>query len=464
MENNNSETRDFREYMKPGAVGYLIGIGGVSMSPLGEVLLLNRQHINGSDIRESETVEHLRGLGIRVNIGHDPQNITRDIDYIVRTAAVHDDNPEILAAKALGIPVFERTEAWGALSLGYSNALCVSGTHGKTTTTSMATHIFMAARRDPTVMIGGTLPLLKAGHRIGAGDTIIMEACEYYNSFHSFFPTVAVILNIEEDHLDFFSGIDEIKRSFKDFAALVPEDGYIVANHEDQNTMDALAELAHPLVTFGLDESADICARNIERDGMGSTFDIYNRGEFFTSVELCIPGIHNVKNALAAAAAAICLNIPPAAVSEGLGEFYGTERRLQLKGSFNGADVYDDYAHHPSELGALLDAVETLNYERIILLFQPHTFTRTHAFFDEFVEQLKRPDVTLLAEIYAARESNMLGISSADLKAKIPGSEYFGDFDSIDRRLRELASPGDIILTVGAGDIYKAGEQLCAGG
>ena len=450
----------FEQFMVPGMKGHLIGIGGVSMSPLAEVLAGVGLKIYGSDMSESEKTEHLRSLGIKVNIGHRAENLNKDVNFVVRTAAVHDDNPEIIAARECGIPVFERTQAWGAIMRDYKNALCISGTHGKTTTTSMSTHILMAALRDPTVMIGGTLPLLQAGHRVGKGDTIVFEACEYYNSFHAFSPTIAVILNIEADHLDFFKDLEDVKDSFRKFASLVPECGYIVANADDQNTMDALEPLNRELITFGLSANADVYAENIERKGAQTEFDVMYKGEYFTHVSLRVPGLHNVKNALAATAAAICLGIDPTAVSYGLAGFTGAGRRFEFKGKFNGADVYDDYAHHPGELKALLDAVEPLGYKRTILVFQPHTYSRTKALFNDFVEQLKRPDLAYLAEIYAAREKNTLGISSADLAQKIPNSMYLGSFDELEKSLKFTAAPGDIILTVGAGDVYKLGEQL----
>lgn len=450
----------FEKYLVPGIKGHLIGIGGVSMSPLAEVLKDMGLEICGSDMNESEKTEHLRSLGIKVNIGHRPENIDEDVSFIVRTAAVHDDNPEIMAAKMRGLPVFERTQAWGAIMRDYKNALCISGTHGKTTTTSMSTHILMAAQRDPTVMIGGTLPLLQAGHRVGKGDTIVMESCEYYNSFHSFTPTIAVILNIEADHLDFFKDLEDVKASFRKFASQVPEYGYIVANADDENTMDALKSLNREIVTFGLSDNADVYAENIERKGAQTEFDIMHKGALFTHVSLRVPGLHNVKNALAAAAAAICLGIDSTSVSYGLAGFTGAGRRFEFKGKFNGADVYDDYAHHPGELKALLDAVEPLGYNRTIVVFQPHTYSRTKALFDDFVAQLSRPDLTYLADIYAARESNTLGVSSADLAEKIPGAVYLGSFEELEKSLKATASPGDIILTVGAGDVYKLGEHL----
>ena len=453
---------DFSEFLSRGKRGHLIGIGGVSMSPLAEVLCDAGLVISGSDIAESERTSHLREKGIKIFIGHDAENITSDIDFVVRTAAAHDDNPEIVRAKELGIPVFERTQAWGAIMRGYKNALCISGTHGKTTTTSMCTHILMAAEKDPTVMIGGTLPLLKAGHRVGAGDTIVMESCEYYNSFLSFFPTVAVILNIEEDHLDFFSGIEEIKQSFREFASHVPEDGYVVVNHDDENTMDAVRDLDRNIVTFGLTAKADVYAKNVIRIGSLTKFDIMYKGKLLDTVAIHVPGVHNLKNALAAAAASICLGIKPTAIKYGLAGFSGAGRRFEFKGKFNGADVYDDYAHHPGELKALLDTVETLNYKRSIVVFQPHTYSRTAALFDDFVTQLKRPDVLFLAEIYAAREKNTIGISSADLAAKIDGARFFPTFDGLEAALRETLEPGDIVLTVGAGNVYKIGEDILA--
>ena len=452
----------FREYMHPGEHGWLIGVGGVSMSPLAEVLSGMGLTIRGSDMSEGENVLNLRAKGIEVSIGHRAENLTPDVDFIVRTAAVHDDNPEIVEAKRRGIPVFERTEAWGAIMQDYPNALCIAGTHGKTTTTSMSTHILMAAELDPTVMIGGTLPLLHAGHRVGKGETIIMESCEYCNSFLNFYPTVAVILDIDADHLDFFKDLADIQKSFREFASHVPENGTIIANLDDENTMEALRPLGRKLMTFGLTNQADVWADNIVQLGPRSEFDLMYQGKLFTHVTLHVPGLHNVKNALAASAAAIWLGCGPAAVKYGLAGFNGAGRRFEFKGKFNGADVFDDYAHHPGELQALLDAADGLGYKRTIVVFQPHTYSRTKALFQEFVQQLRRPDMTILAEIYAARETNTIGISSKDMAREIPNSMFFEQFDEIIKTLRWTAAPGDLILTVGAGDIYKVGERLVA--
>ena len=452
---------ELQPYIAPGRRAHLVGIGGVSMSPLAEVLHGAGMVITGSDMRESPAVEHLRSLGIPVSIGHRAENLG-EAELVIRTAAVHDSNPEISAAHAQGVPVFERAQAWGAIMRGYQHALCISGTHGKTTTTSMCTHIIMAAGLDPTVMIGGTLPLLGAGHRVGKGDTIILESCEYCNSFLSFFPTIAVILNIEADHLDFFKDLEDVERSFRRFADLVPEGGRIIANRDDANTMATLAGETRPVTTFGLEEG-DVHAAGLTWEKGLPAFDVVCRGEVYAHVSLKVPGLHNVKNALAAAASAMAWGVPGEAVERGLAQFRGAGRRFEHKGSFHGAEVYDDYAHHPGELEALLDTARSLGYERVVCAFQPHTYTRTAALFDDFVEVLKKPDVTLLAEIFAAREDNESGISSRDLAERIPGARYFATLPEVTAALRELARPGDLILTVGAGDVYTVGEALVAG-
>ena len=452
---------DIRSFIAPGRRAHLPGIGGVSMAPLAEVLHGAGMVITGSDMRESAAVEHLRSLGIPVHIGHRAENLGQ-AELVIRTAAVHDDNPEIAAAHAAGVPVFERAQAWGAIMRGYKHALCISGTHGKTTTTSMCTHIIMAAGLDPTVMIGGTLPLLGAGHRVGKGDTIILESCEYCNSFLSFFPTVAVILNIEADHLDFFKDLEDVEKSFRAFADLVPEGGRIIANRDDENTMRTLAGEERPVTTFGLAEG-DIHAADLTWNKGLPTFDVVCRDQVYAHVSLSVPGLHNVKNALAAAASAIALGVPGQAVERGLAQFRGAGRRFEHKGTCHGAEIYDDYAHHPGELKALLDTARTLGYARVICAFQPHTYSRTKALLHDFVEVLKEPDITLLAEIFAARESNDIGISSRDLAEQIPGARYCATLPEVTAALRELARPGDLILTVGAGDIYTAGETLVKG-
>ena len=311
------ETKNIRDYLQAGKRAHLVGIGGVSMASLAEVLHGAGVKVTGSDQRESATVLHLRGLGIPVTIGHRAESV-EGADCVVRTAAVHDSNPEIAAALSAGVPVFERAQAWGAIMRDYKNALCISGTHGKTTTTSMCTHIFMAAQADPTVMIGGTLPMLHSGYRVGRGDTIILESCEYCNSFLHFFPTVAVVLNVEADHLDFFKDLDDIKRSFRRFAQLTPPDGRIVVNADDEGAMDALKGL--PLFTFGCREGADCQARDLTWHSGRPDFDVVVDGKVYTHLSLRVAGLHNVYNALAAASAAYVLGIPGQAVKDGLAD------------------------------------------------------------------------------------------------------------------------------------------------
>ena len=444
-------------YIVPGRRVHLAGIGGVSMSPLAEVLHGMGLAVQGSDQSGSPAVDHLRAQGISVHVGHEASDI-EGAEFLIRTAAIHDDNPEIAAARAQGIPVFERAEAWGAIMRQYENAVCIAGTHGKTTTTSMTTHIFMAAQADPTVMIGGTLPMLHSGYRVGRGDTIILESCEYCNSFLHFFPTVAVVLNVEADHLDFFKDLDDIKRSFRRFAQLTPPDGRIVVNADDEGAMDALKGL--PLFTFGCREGADCQARDLTWHGGRPDFDVVVDGKVYTHLSLRVAGLHNVYNALAAASAAYVLGIPSKAVRQGLEGFFGAGRRFELKGQYNGARVYDDYAHHPAELHALLEMAQSLGCERVICAFQPHTYTRTKVLFDDFVRELQLADLVILTDIYAAREQNTIGISSRDLAERIPGALYCPSLPEAAEKLQELAQPGDLIVTAGAGDIYTVGEML----
>ena len=346
----------------------------------------------------------------------------------------------------------------------YQNALCVAGTHGKTTTTSMCTHIFLAAGRDPSVMIGGFLPILGAGHRVGHGDTIIAESCEYCNSFLSFCPTVAVILNVEEDHLDFFKDLADIQKSFRAFAQLCRRTGAGWWSTATTPTPYRRWRTAAGTCSGSASPTpaADGTAANLTWERGLPTFDVLIHGERYAHVSLRVGGTHNVSNALAAACAAWVLGVPGSAVEEGLDAFTGAGRRFEKKGTFHGADVYDDYAHHPDELHALLTMARTLGYRRIICAFQPHTYSRTAALFDRFVEELKLADVAVLAEIYAAREQNTLGVSSRDLAERIPGSVYCADLEEVAARLRELARPGDLILTVGAGGHLPGGRD--AGG
>ncbi len=451
---------DFFAYLKPGKKAHLVGIGGVSMSPLAEVFKLRGLKVQGSDINDSDTVKGLRADGIPVFIGHRPENVA-GADFVVRTAAVHDDNPEIRAAHEAGIPVFERTQAWGAIMKDYACGICVAGTHGKTTTTSMLTHILLEAGKDPTVMIGGTLPIIGSGYRVGKGDTILLESCEYYDSFLNFSPTVAVILNVDNDHLDYFGTLDNIKKSFRAFAELTPEkEGWVISCADDANTEDTLAGLHRRQLRFGFRPEADMRPEGLT-EGRVSEFDAVFRGEVWAHITLRVCGRHNILNALAACAAAYALGLDPGAVERGLASFRGAGRRAEFKGSFHGADVYDDYAHHPSEVKALIEGMRTMGYKRIVTAYQPFTFSRAATLFDKFVDALSTADVTVMCEIHPARETNTYGISSKDIAAKIPGCVYFDTVPEVAEYLRSVARPGDAILTTGGGPIVKAGEAIC---
>lgn len=446
-------SEELKKYLQPGKRVHLIGIGGVSMRPLGLVLKDMGMIVTGSDMNSSVSTEELISKGIHVSIGHQEANVS-NVDCVIRTAAVHNDNPEVAAARKQGIPLFERAQAWGVIMQAYKNAICISGTHGKTTTTSMVTHILMAANWDPTVMIGGYLPLLHAGHRVGKGDTIVLESCEYCDSFLNFFPTLAVILNVDADHLDYFSDLADIQKSFRKFAQL--STGGILANGDDPHVTKALENLEY--VHFGLKDGNRVTAANICPDWRH--LDVVCDGKFYCHLDLQVLGKHNAMNALAAAGTAWMMEIPGEAVSSGLTTFSGAERRMQYKGEYNGAALYDDYAHHPDELAATMNAVRSMNYKRVIIAFQPHTYTRTKALFPDFVRELKRADQVVLAEIYAARERNTVGISSKDLAGEITGAVYCETLPEVTDYLRNIAQPGDVILTVGAGDIFRAGEAL----
>lgn len=449
-------SKKITEYLTPGHHVHLVGIGGVSMRPLGLVLKGMGMEVTGSDMNASVSTDELIEQGIPVAIGHRAENI-EGADCIIRTAAAHNDNPEIAAARAAGIPVFERAQAWGEIMKSYHNAICVSGTHGKTTTTSMVTHILMEADMDPTVMIGGYLPLLHAGHRVGHGDTIVLESCEYCDSFLNFFPTLAIVLNVEADHLDYFKDLADIQKSFHKFASLATFG--VVANGDDPHTVQAMEGIDY--VSFGLGEGNRIHAANMHPDWRH--FDVICDGKYYCHLDMGVLGRHNAMNALAASAAAWMMGIPGETVSKGIQSFHGAGRRMEFKGKFNGADVYDDYAHHPDELRATLEAVRSMGYKRVVLAFQPHTYSRTKALFDDFVRELKKSDVVVLAEIYAARERNTIGISSAQLAEQIPGAVYCETLPDVTAYLRENVREGDIVVTMGAGDIFRAGEALISG-
>ncbi len=442
---------------------HLIGIGGVSMSALAELLISQGVTVTGSDRQESPVTERLEKMGAHITYAHLPENVD-GAGLVIRTAAVHDDNLEVIRAREVGIPVIERAEAWGSLMTDYREVVCFSGTHGKTTSTSMMTMITMRAGLDPTVMVGSHLPVINGTLRIGAQDCFVAEACEYCNSFLSFRPTIAVILNVEEDHLDFFQDIDDIVCSFRRFCALVPENGLVVANADDPYAVRSVRN-AQRVVTFGESERADVRAVDISSQKGFYHFTVLVRGKFYADVQLSVPGRHNMLNALACCAAAEFMGISGEVAADGLRGFTGSSRRFQLMGhTEKGAVIVDDYAHHPSEMRATLQAARQMGFERIFCAFQPHTYSRTKALLDSFAEVLSNCcDQAVLAPIYAAREKNTIGIHSEDLAARVPGAVTFSAFGEIASYLDAHAGEGDLILTMGAGNINEVCRLLAPG-
>ena len=386
---------------------YFIGIGGISMSGFAQLLHDYGFQVHGSDAHESKITDHLESLGIHIIYGQSKENITGDIDFVVYTAAIHPDNPEFKAAKELGLPMMERAEMVGQVMKNYQNAIAISGTHGKTTTTSMVSHIFLEAQKDPTISVGGILKVIDGNIRVGHSQDFITEACEYTNSFLKFHPTAGIILNIDADHLDFFKDINDIRHSFRRFAELIPEHGALIVNGEIPDLAEITKGLACQVITFGLTSDCDYFADNISFDEHGyGHFDLIHNGTRETSIDLHVIGRHNVANALSAIALAQYYHIDMDSIRQGLLAFEGTERRFELKGSFNGVTVVDDYAHHPTEITATLTAAEKFPHKHLWCVFQPHTYSRTRALLKEFAQALSQAENIVLADIYAAREDD----------------------------------------------------------
>ena len=444
---------------------HFIGIGGISMSGLAEILLKEGFTVSGSDTKESPLTKKLESEGAHIAYGQCAENITPGIGCVVYTAAINRSNPELIEAVAQKIPMLTRAELLGQLMKNYDTPIAVSGTHGKTTTTSMISHILLEADMDPTISVGGILKAIGGNIRVGSSGTFITEACEYTNSFLHFFPKISVILNIEEDHLDFFKDLEDIRHSFHQFAALLPDDGTLVINGDIKDYPEIYSGLSCNVVTYGSSSDFDYSADNITYDANGHvSFDLILHGEKTDHICLSVTGDHNVSNALSAIAVADLLDIPMAVTKKGLLSFTGTDRRFEYKGEFNGVTVVDDYAHHPTEIEATLKAAQHSPHNSVWCVFQPHTYTRTKAFFHEFAEALSHADHLVLADIYAARETDTLGISSADLAketAKLgTDTHYYPSFEEIEAFLKENCRPGDLLITMGAGDVVTVGEDL----
>ena len=443
---------------------HFIGIGGISMSGLAEILLKEGFQVSGSDSRPSALTERLESLGCTIFYGQRPENIQPDTKLVVYTAAIHPDNPEYQQAQSLGLPLLSRAELLGQLMANYRTSIAVAGTHGKTTTTSMLSEVLLLAGTDPTISVGGILQSIHGNIRVGGAGVFVTEACEYTNSFLSFFPTMEIVLNIEEDHLDFFKDLEDIRHSFRLFAEKLPESGVLIINGEIERLEEITGGLPCRVLTFG-GADGDFQAENVRHDELArAEFDLIRRGEKLGHLVLGVAGEHNVSNALAAAAACLELGVPFEEIAAGLKKFTGTNRRFERKGEIGGVTVIDDYAHHPSEIRATLSAARNYPHRKIWCVFQPHTYTRTKAFMDDFAQALSGADEVILADIYAARETDTLGISSRDLAEKICAlgtkATYLPSFDEIETFILENCVHGDLLITMGAGDIVKVGEKL----
>ncbi|WP_010246310.1 UDP-N-acetylmuramate--L-alanine ligase [Acetivibrio cellulolyticus] len=444
---------------------HFIGIGGISMSGLAEILKNIGYTVSGSDMKASNMTEKLERDGIKIHIGHSEENID-NCDLVVYTAAVKENNSELVKARQLGITTIERAVLLGQIMKKYPFSLAISGTHGKTTTTSMVSMIMLESNLDPTIHIGGELDAIGGNTRIGGNKYFITEACEYVESFLKFYPTLAIVLNIEEDHLDYFKDINHIKQAFLKFMNLVPKDGYIIACADDENVSSILSQISTNVVTYGINSTnATWTARNIEFDDSGcASYDLIKSGQKVAAIKLRVPGIHNVSNSIAAAAACYTLGCDIKDIEHGLEAFTGTHRRFEVKGVVENIKVVDDYAHHPSEIKATLKAAKSTNHTKIWCVFQPHTYTRTKLLLDEFSEAFSDADEVIISDIYSAREidtgeihSNVL---SQRINAKSNNSIYKPDFNAIVEYLKENASSGDLVITMGAGDVYKVGEMF----
>ena len=452
------------DFTKPCHI-HFIGIGGISMSGLAEILLKEGFTVSGSDSQSSAITEHLSAEGATIAIGQCADNITKDIDVVCYTAAVHSDNPEYAACVSLQIPMLSRAELLGQIMRNYNRAICISGTHGKTTTTSMLSHILLQADTNPTISVGGILDAIGGNIKVGGSDIFLTEACEYTNSFHSFFPTISAILNVEEDHMDFFTDLHAIQDSFHTFAKLLPKDGLLVINGDIANVKKITSQLSCRIVTFGESADCDYTAANVDYDELGRPFfELYKGNEKILAVTLSVTGDHNILNAMAAIIIALELGISKEAIHDGLLSFTGTKRRFEYKGKVGNVTIIDDYAHHPTEIKATLQAATRYPHHDTWVVFQPHTYSRTKAFLHDFADALSLADHVVLADIYAAREIDTGEISSRDIEKllinKGVDTHYFATFDEIENFLLTNCTDNDLLITMGAGNVVLVGEEL----
>ena len=443
---------------------HFIGIGGISMSGIAEIVISLGANVTGSDITPSTITENLIKKGVDIKYGHHPEML-KNADIVVYTAAISQDDPEMLAAKKLKKVTYERAEFLGIIMKNYENCLCISGTHGKSTTTGMVSSIFLEANLNPTIQIGAILPAINSNSKIGSNKYLIMEACEYVDSFLHFHPTSIIITNIDDDHLDYFKNLDNIKKSFNKYVNLLPENGILVKNNDDANSKNIEQGFKGKVITYGINKNADYQAQDIIIDNFGHySFNIVYENKILTNITLGVFGKHNIYNALAAFA--LCSNYitDVATIKKGLEKYHGVGRRFEYLGKYNNALIYDDYAHHPTEIKTVLNSVKQIKHKKNYVIFQSHTFSRTKEHLDEFADILAEFDNIIIAPIYPARETNIYNISEDMLvdkiKAKNPHVIYIADFAKITDYIKEKVQDGDLVITVGAGPVNKIAQDL----
>ncbi len=444
---------------------YFIGIGGISMSGLAEILLTEGFKISGSDMKQTPLTETLKDKGAAVFYGQKASNLTPDIDLVVYTSAIHPDNPEFIAMNEMGLPNLTRAELLGQMMKNYAVPIAVSGTHGKTTTTSMISEILLKNESDPTLSIGGIFKPIGGNIRVGKSEFFVTEACEYTNSFLSFFPKIGIILNVEEDHMDFFKDIHEIRSSFHKFGALIPTDGTLIINGDIENYEEITEGLSCHIITYGSSPSFDYSYADLHYNELAhASFTLNRQNGMSENFSLRVPGEYNVSNAMASIALADLLSIDIDIIKKALLNFTGTDRRFEFKGEKNNITIIDDYAHHPTEITATLKAAKNFPHKTLWCVFQPHTYTRTKTFLKDFAKALSLADKIILTDIFAARETDTLGISSQDLQEEIVklGSEcyYFKTFEEVENFILTSSMKNDLLITMGAGDVVKIGENL----
>ncbi len=437
---------------------HFIGIGGSGMCPLAEILHSEGFILSGSDANEGETLDRIRSYGIPVYMGHRAENI-EGAELIVYTAAVKQDNPELVAAAEKGIPAIERSVMLGIVTRRYKRSIAVAGTHGKTSTTAMLSQTLIGSGFDPSAIIGGKLPFLGGNSYVGQSDIIVCEACEYVDTFLELNPYISIITNIDADHLDYFKTLDNIKKSFNKFCHLTT--GLIIYNGDDENILDAVEDVTLPMITFGFRKTNDYYAVNL-RDIKGAykKFDLMHKGEKLCEIDLMVPGRHNIYNALACAACAHYLGATPEQIAENLGKFTGVHRRFEILGSPRGITVADDFAHHPTELTATLSAAMEMGFRKVWAVFQPHTFSRTALLLDDFAKALSIPDVAIISEILPVRETNTYNIYNTDLGAKVEDSVCIDTFEDITQYIVEHAQEDDLVITLGGGNVYMCANMI----